>query len=647
MASLSCRAASVDFHTETTLPAASVDLIAAMALGLLLYREHLHAMRASATLSVYLLLSLVIDAIKCRSFLSRPGLAPVGALAAAACGIRLILLVMEELPKKKLLLRIDVSNTVGGEATSGFWCRSFLLHLNPLLLTGYQSILAMSQLSSIGPDMISRVLHVRIKRYWNQRKPGFRGRLAMICFQAWKRDALMIFIPRLASTAFKFAQPFIIWQVIKFVESGTNDVRQSSALFGATVASFVGSIVTKTMTAHLCYRLITRVRGGLVAQIFDKVLLLPQAEAKKSAAMTLMDADIDGIAAGVPRLYELAMTVLEVALGTYLLSQFVGLSCLLVLIPIILSTVATYFLGGSIAAAFAMWNKSLQSRVAKTSRILGQLTGLKMMGLGPVIEKYLQELRVFEVDASKKHRYLNTVASIPVVGADLLTPVVVIAGALFWQTFDGGFSAATVFPGLSIIALIKQPLAILLNGYPLITSMLSCFRRIEAFLRLEERRDPRTIITPPTIEEINDGAAIPPLVEFVDAKIAPLGMHEPILSDLNFVLRPGSTTAVVGSNGSGKSSLLQSILGETALLGGLIRLGKTLIGFCDQTVWLRNGSIKDNIIGSLRYDQCWFERVIKAVALDKDLRQLPGGVEYIVGSGGVKLSGGQRQRVVC
>lgn len=81
------------------------------------------------------------------------------------------------------------------------------------------------------------------------------------------------------------------------------------------------------------YRLVTLVRGMLVGAIFAKLLRLPYSSAERSAAVTLMSTDIEGIARGLPMLHELWVRVLELVLGIYLLSRLIKEACLLVFIP--------------------------------------------------------------------------------------------------------------------------------------------------------------------------------------------------------------------------------------------------------------------------------------------------------------------------
>ncbi|OAA71004.1 ABC transporter, transmembrane domain, type 1 [Akanthomyces lecanii RCEF 1005] len=649
IASLIFRAVSGNYRTETALPAASLELLAVITISIAVYVEHRHAIRGSALLGVYLFFGVIADIIKSRSFFLRPGLTPMGALAVASGVLRIILLGLQEVPKTQLLLDRQLQSTIGREATSGYWNRSFFVHLYPLLLSGFRGVLVLSDLSNLGPDFAAELLYTQLKQYWKQARKVSRNALFVSCICTWKILFAAIILPRLAQSGFSLAQPFILYRAITVVGDDNVGNFERVLLLLGTILSFGGATMSKTTTSHLHNRLVTRIRGALVAQMFDKSLRVSQSETKKSAAITLMSADIEGIADGLPKLYELIMTLVDLGLGIFVLSLFVGRSCFVVLAPLAVSAIATYFLGNWIGAAFVSWNKSIETRVSKTSKVIDQLKAIKMFGLNPIVSDYLHNFRELEMASSNKFRGLEAVAVVSVLCAEYLTPVVVIAAALFWNTFGGKMSAATVFPSLSMIVLIKDPLSLLLDGYPVLKAMFGCFRRIQEFLNLEERKDPRILreSPSPTAESQLLGYESPPLpiVEFSRAKIAPIGTQIPILNDIDFVLMPGSMTGVVGANGSGKSLLLQGILGEAELMDGNIYIGETDIALCGQTVWLRNGSLRDNIIGPLPYDEVLFRKVLRCCLLDQDIEQLPGGADYVVGSGGSRLSGGQRQRV--
>jgi ATP-binding cassette subfamily B multidrug efflux pump len=132
-----------------------------------------------------------------------------------------------------------------------------------------------------------------------------------------------------------------------------------------------------------------------------------------------------------------------------------------------------------------------------------------------------------------------------------------------------------------------------------------------------------------------------------------------ILSNVNLTIPAGSTFAVVGPLGSGKSSLVHLIarlLDPTSgqvLLDGvdvrelpLVELRRQ-IGFVPQETFLFSGSLRENIAFGISDTEATESRIRGAVhlsRLDNDLDQWPNGLETLIGERGVTLSGGQKQR---
>jgi ATP-binding cassette subfamily C (CFTR/MRP) protein 1 len=101
------------------------------------------------------------------------------------------------------------------------------------------------------------------------------------------------------------------------------------------------------------------------------------------------------------------------------------------------------------------------------------------------------------------------------------------------------------------------------------------------------------------------------------------------------------------SVGSGKSTLLYSILGETYKFRGILKKQDDIkIGFCAQSPWLVNDTIKSNILGESIFNINWYQTVIEACALTMDFSTMPKGDQTVVGTKAANLSGGQKQRIV-
>jgi ABC-type multidrug transport system ATPase subunit len=117
-----------------------------------------------------------------------------------------------------------------------------------------------------------------------------------------------------------------------------------------------------------------------------------------------------------------------------------------------------------------------------------------------------------------------------------------------------------------------------------------------------------------------------------------------VLRDINFTAYKGELSCIVGRVGAGKTSFLQSILGDLYKTRGHVEVAGT-VAYASQQCWILNATVKDNIIFGYRYDSEFYERTIKACALLDDFAQLPDGDETVVGERGISLSGGQKARV--
>jgi ABC-type bacteriocin/lantibiotic exporter with double-glycine peptidase domain len=120
----------------------------------------------------------------------------------------------------------------------------------------------------------------------------------------------------------------------------------------------------------------------------------------------------------------------------------------------------------------------------------------------------------------------------------------------------------------------------------------------------------------------------------------------PVIDDVSLDFQPGDLTMVVGPVGCGKSSLLRGLLGEAPSSKGNVYVNRAHAAFVDQSSWIQNSSIRNNILGMSAFKPGWYARVVHACAFDTDIETLPDGDSTKVGSEGAALSGGQRLRIV-
>ena len=119
---------------------------------------------------------------------------------------------------------------------------------------------------------------------------------------------------------------------------------------------------------------------------------------------------------------------------------------------------------------------------------------------------------------------------------------------------------------------------------------------------------------------------------------------QPNLKDINLEVPHGKLIAIVGSVGSGKSSLLSGILGDMEKLNGTINIdGK--IAFVPQQAWVQNDTLRKNVTFATPFNEKRYKQVIRTCCLEPDINMLSGGDQTEIGERGINLSGGQKQRI--
>ncbi|KAJ6788460.1 hypothetical protein PWT90_09954 [Aphanocladium album] len=666
VALVGCHAASVYYwiqpplYTQMATAAAVFSILSDLCIGALLYVEHIFAIAPSAIVSAYLSIALLFDIAKARSYLLRGGLGALGPLGVAIAIIDFTLLMLQEVSKRSLLLD-GLSSRAGAEVLSGFWSRRLFLWINSTLLLGFRSILQVKDLPGLGPEFDSEALHTKFIKSWSKGTnptSAFRARiaanvlvadkkskyaLAKACFYTLPWHFIFVLVPRLCHTAFTFAQPYLIRRVIQGVADDDLSADATSGLIGATALIYSGMGISKACYQHLNFRFATYMRGILITEMCHKTLTLRDDQLRDSAILTLMTADIAGVERICTDFHNAIASVVELGLGLFVLWGVVGGASFLVLIPAGLATILLSVVTKRMGKARANWNQKTQERVAATSQALKQMKNLKATGLSKFISEYLQELREAEIKVSLKERHLLISIYATREFANAVTPVVVLAGAIFWTKPLSELSIANIFTALSTISITMVPLGTSLVALPFLAAGLASLERIQKFFARETFfQEPLTL----TSEDLASERPLPAFqLELDHASIHQANYDTPLFDNVNLDFERGKIGMVVGKVGCGKTSMLKALIGEVQLTSGSVNRSKEPVGYCDQTAWIEDGSILDNIVGRSEYDEEWLRIVLQCCALDEDVQQLEAGIFTAVGAGGCRLSGGQKSRV--
>ena len=225
---------------------------------------------------------------------------------------------------------------------------------------------------------------------------------------------------------------------------------------------------------------------------------------------------------------------------------------------------------------------------------------------------------------------------------------------------NGPFLPAQAFTAVALINLLTNPVIQLVQLMPQLLQCVGSFERIQEYYNFADGAADHDESSLPN-NRAGSSISLHPLSRTVPARSENDQRHvitlennsftweiskTPFLKDIDLKVLRGSVTVCVGAVGSGKTMLLESILGETICSLGPAPSYTSSIAYCAQQPWLENGTIQSNIIGVSQFDLKWYKTATLTCGLDADLQALERGDKTIVGSKGFNLSGGQKQRIV-
>ena len=270
------------------------------------------------------------------------------------------------------------------------------------------------------------------------------------------------------------------------------------------------------------------------------------------------------------------------------------------------------------------------------NEILNGMKVLKLYAWEIPFMKRIAEIRDKEVKFLKFSAILAGVINFTFCMSPFLITIATFTSYVLLDPENHVLTPSKVFVSVSLFNLLRIPLTLFPWVIKETITMMVSVRRITDFLNADELENDGTSNQ---IEVSKDH------VKIENATFTWSGDTEKAqLKNVSFSVPKGSLTAIVGAVGSGKSSLLQAIIGEMKKVNGQININGSL-AYVPQQAWIQNMSLKDNILFSKPYNESVYKSVIQGCALEADLSLLSSRDETEIGENGINLSGGQKQRV--
>ncbi|KIL92440.1 hypothetical protein FAVG1_04851 [Fusarium avenaceum] len=539
------------------------------------------------------------------------------------------------------------------EETSGIYNLGVFFWLHTLFMRGYRVVLTLNGLYPLDKSLTAESIDERlVDGLHNHPYKGQKYGLARLLLRKFALQLLPPVIPRVALLAASMCQPLLIQALLHYLQSEIEDQSHGYGLIGATALVYGAIAFSTALYWYFQERFVIMVRGSLVLAVYKKTTELRMVADGDCGALTLMSTDVERITRGILDLHEYWANMIQIGLSCWLLQRELGSAFAASLVVVALSALTAFGIGKLLGPRQRSWMEAIETRVGVTAAAISQMKLIKMSGMTQPVEYSIQGLRLKEIEVGGRWRMLlaaaATISQVPMT----ISPVVTFAAAT--KTLD----TTSIFGSISYITLLASPLMILFQKIPQFLGALTCLQRVQAFLERDPRLEYRHLdqVTFPNSSMSSSTGDMNIELKTLSQKESShiliengsFGWQEntPVLKQVNIRIPSSYLTAVVGHVASGKSTLCKAILGEVPFAtGSTVVFQSSKIGYCDQTPFLTNSSIRSNIIGNGEVDDKRYTSVLNATMLDQDLTNLPYGDRTVIGSGGIALSGGQRQRV--
>ncbi|CAL5035561.1 unnamed protein product [Urochloa decumbens] len=479
----------------------------------------------------------------------------------------------------------------------------------------------------------------------------------------WPQLVLTAFLG-LARLAAMYVGPSLIDRFVEFIRRGGTPWEGLSL-----VLILLDGKAAQTLASHHYnfqgQLLGMRIRGALQTALYRKSLRL-SAGARRAhgagAIVNYMQVDTGIVSIAMHGLHGLWLMPLQIVVALLLLYAYLGPAVLMTLAVITAVTVITAFANKLNLAYQLKFLGVRDSRVKAITEMLSHMRVIKLQAWEDKFGGKVRDIRREELGWLAKIM-LFMCANTVVFSSGPLAMTVLVFGT--YIASGGQLDAGKVFTAAAFFRMLEGPM----QNFPqtIVMSMQAfvSLSRLNKFLTDAEidtaavdRVESGSAADDAVAIEVRGGVFAWDVPENEEKKSnngqAGNGVTEngqgngselvTVLKGIDVEVRRGELTAVVGTVGSGKSSLLSCIMGEMHKVSGKVSIfGST--AYVAQTAWIRNGTIQENILFGKPMHPERYSEIIRACCLEKDLEMMEFGDQTEIGERGINLSGGQKQRI--
>ncbi|KDQ57208.1 hypothetical protein JAAARDRAFT_35814 [Jaapia argillacea MUCL 33604] len=489
----------------------------------------------------------------------------------------------------------------------------------------------------------------------------------------WSAGVLKV----IADTA-QITSPLLVKAIISFATESyvANQLHQPMPHIGRGIGLAFGLLALQLLaslcTHHFFYRSTSTgvlLRGGLITAIYSRSLHLTN-----RARATLTNGKlVNHISTDVSRI--------DFCAGFFHMAWSAPIQMIICLILLLLNLGPSALAGYGfflLATPIQTWVMKRLFRIRqksmvwtdKRAKLLQELLGgIKIIKFFAWEVPFLQRISEYR---TQEIAYVRSLLLIRSANNAVAMSLPVLASVLAFVTYSltgHSLNAADIFASLTLFQLLRMPLMFLPMSFSAITDAANATQRIYDVFEAELLSETKVIdpSLPYAIQvkgadfswDAPPAAVVEPHKKGKGVNKAKGPTKTPVagpekqvdkifgLRDINMDVARGKLTAIVGPVGTGKTSLLQGIIGEMRKTAGSVTFGGS-VGYCPQSAWIQNATVRENICFGRPFEEERYWKAVRDSCLEPDLEMLPFGDLTEVGEKGISLSGGQKQRInIC
>ncbi|CAD8156307.1 unnamed protein product [Paramecium pentaurelia] len=521
--------------------------------------------------------------------------------------------------------------------------KMMLLRAYPILKKAQLDILESEMIDDLNDEEKTLILFYRfLEQIESKEKYPFSLNLMQELLKFFLKPLIRVILIQVLLTLGQLILPVLIKLSIDCVVDAEHKLENGIILIVLILLIRLSNILSQSHQRMLRKRKLGYESMSVISMLIMKkslrISLLSNNDRSIGEITNLMQVDSQKLILASNDLLNLAMIPLYLIISLILMYHLIGISFTIGFIIILLTIILNIKNGENVIKSQVKLLEAKDNRIKQINEIFTQIKFIKINALEEYFLQKVYNLRQIEIKCLKDRLFYSAI----IIFSGWLAPQIILSSTFGLYIYLGNTMNPSII--FSIISLF-QILQITIQQLPIsITALLEtklCLNRIQQFLTSQE------IMT----DYINQK-------EFRDNEIAisvnqgnfywnrsQVEKQELILKNIEMLIAPGQLVSIIGDVGSGKTSFVQSLLGEMLYKDGPKVQIYGQIAYVSQKAWIQNATVRDNILFGKPYHQQSYEKAIHYSCLKQDMEILINSDQTVIGEKGINLSGGQKARI--